>query len=70
MPSGKPARFRAPEWGMVAPGLGLGVEAVFPYDFEDPIACGVLLILGGAALMLHCASVRSVEDGADGRRDR
>lgn len=67
-----PSRFRALKRGMVAVALGLGlsVEAVFPYDFEDPIAYGVLLILGGAALLLYYAYVRTVEGGADPRPDR
>lgn len=58
-----PSGLRALKWGMVAVALGLGlsVEAVLPYDFEDPIAYGVLLVFGGGALILFYAYVRSSE---------
>lgn len=58
-----PSSLRALKWGMVAValGIGLGLEALFPYDFEDPVAYGVLLVLGGAALILYYAYVRSRE---------
>lgn len=67
----RPSRFRALKWGMVAVALGLGlsVEAALPYDFDDPVAYGVLLVLGGAALILYYAYVRSV-DGEEDRRQR
>lgn len=50
-----PSRFAALKWGIVVVALGLGVsmEAVLPYDFEDPIAYGVIFVLGGLALILY-----------------
>lgn len=52
-----PGRYSALKWGMVTVGLGVGVavEAVLPYDFEDPLAYGVLLLFGGLALILYYA---------------
>lgn len=50
-----PSRYSALKWGMVAVALGVGVsvEAVLPYDFEDPVAYGVLLLFGGLALIAY-----------------
>ena len=60
-----PGRYSALKWGMVTVGLGVGVavEAVLPYDFEDPMAYGVLLLFGGLALILYYAWI----DRGEGR---
>lgn len=64
-----PARFTALKWGMVVVALGLGllVEDLFPYDFEDPAAYGVLLVLGGGALILYYVYVETREGPPDAR---
>lgn len=61
-----PGRYAALKWGMVAVALGVGVGlgAVLPYGFDDPVAYAVLLVLGGGALVLY---YRFVDDGPAGR---
>lgn len=55
-----PHHHAALRWGMVLIALGMGVvlEAVLPYTFADPMAYGVLLVLGGAALTAYYAYVK------------
>lgn len=69
-----PSRYPALKWGMVAVALGLGilVEAVLPYDFDDPVAYGVLLLFGGIALILYYVYVdlRQVPPGRGSREPR
>ena len=50
-----PRRYTALKWGMVAVGLGLGAsfETFLPYDFDDSVSFGVLLLCGGGALILY-----------------
>lgn len=50
-----PSRYSALKWGMVAVALGVGisVETLLPYDFDDPVAYGVVLLFGGIALILY-----------------
>lgn len=70
-----PSRYASLKWGMVAVGLGVGVsvETILPYDFEDPVAYGVLLVSGGLALILYYVYVdREIEPvgGRGGGPDR
>lgn len=64
------SRYGALKWGAVITALGLGVlaEAVFPYSFADPIAYGVLLVIGGLALIGYYAYVETHlgDDGSPG----
>lgn len=65
------SRYGALKWGIVVTALGLGVlaEAVFPYSFADPIAYGVLLVIGGLALIGYYAYLEAHpgDDGSPGR---
>lgn len=68
-----PSRFVALKWGIVAVALGLGVsvEAILPYDFQDPVAYGVIFVCGGLGLILYYLFVeRWLGAGSDPDRSR
>lgn len=60
-----PSGYGALKWGLVAVALGLGLlaEALLPYDLADPVAYGVLLVLGGLALIAYYAYVDRSSNG-------
>ena len=43
------------KWGLVTVGVGLSlvVIQVLPYDFEEPIAYGLMLLFAGAGLLVY-----------------
>ena len=43
------------KWGLVTVGVGLALVIVqfLPYDFEEPIAYGLMLLFAGAGLLIY-----------------
>lgn len=50
-----PDTWTALKWGLVVVGLGLALVIVqfLPYDFEEPIAYGLMFLFGGGGLLLY-----------------
>ena len=63
-----PEMFAALKWGIVLAALGLGliVSQYLPSRFEEPLAWGVVMVFGGAGLLLYYAAARALlrRDGA------
>jgi peptidoglycan/LPS O-acetylase OafA/YrhL len=47
----------AQRWGLVLCGLGVALVMIqfLPYDFTDPVAYGLMLVLAGGGLLAHHA---------------
>ncbi len=52
-----PDTWTALKWGLVVVGLGLALVIVqfLPYDFEEPIAYGLMFLFGGGGLLAYYA---------------
>ena len=57
-----PEMFAALKWGIVLASLGLGliVTQYLPAGFEEPLAWGVVMVFGGAGLLLYYAAARAL----------
>lgn len=55
------------KWGLIWIGIGLALVLidVLPFDLSDPIAYGLIFVLGGAGLLLYrtVASGRAADSG-------
>lgn len=58
-----PTAWAALKWGLVVMGLGVALVIVqfLPYDFEEPIAYGLMFLLAGAGLLIYYAIARQRE---------
>lgn len=52
-----PNTWTALKWGLVVVGLGLALVIMqfLPYDFEEPIAYGLMFLFAGGGLLLYYA---------------
>lgn len=58
------------KWGLVTVGIGLAliVVQVLPYEFDEPIAYGLMFIFAGAGLLIYYAMASRKEGSARERK--
>ena len=68
-PRRDPELFSALKWGLVVAGVGLAlvVIQVLPYEFNEPIAYGLMFLFAGAGLLAYygIASAAANKDAAE-----
>jgi hypothetical protein len=66
-PQGDIAFGDALKWGLVtgAVGLGLIIVQFLPYDADDPIVSGLVLVFGAIGLLGYYATARRLSQGTD-----